>query len=59
MTDDRNKAPLPSISEKSEGRKPAIQQKGGAPASLPSRREGFSKSMKKFNKEHCNNRFGK
>ena len=59
MTEENNVPPLPSTPEKNDGRKPAMQKQGGAPDFLASRRQGFSKSMKKFNKEHCNNRFGK
>lgn len=59
MTQENDMAALPSTPEQNDGRKPAIQKQGGAPAFLASRRQGFSKSMKKFNKEHCNNRFGK
>jgi hypothetical protein len=32
---------------------------GGVPDFLASRRQSFSKGMKKFNKKHCNNRYGK
>jgi hypothetical protein len=59
MTEENDAAASPSIPDEKDGRTPAIQKQGGAPASLPSRRQGFSKSIKKFNKEHCNNRFGK
>jgi hypothetical protein len=59
MTEEKDAAPLHSAPEEKDGRKPAIQKQGGAPAFLASRRQGFSKGMKKFNKKHCNNRFGK
>ena len=59
MTQENDIAALPSTPEEKAGRKPAIQKQGGAPAFLASRRQGFSKGMKKFNKKHCNNRFGK
>jgi hypothetical protein len=59
MTEEHDIPALPSTPDKNEARKPSIPKQGGAPAFLASRRQGFSKSMKKFNKEHCNNRFGK
>jgi hypothetical protein len=59
MTQENDIAALPSIPEAKEGRKTAIQKQGGVPDFLASRRQSFSKGMKKFNKKHCNNRFGK
>ena len=59
MTQENDIAALPSTPEEKEGRKPAIRKQGGVPDFLASRRQSFSKGMKKFNKKHCNNRFGK
>ena len=59
MTEENDSAATPSIPEEKPGRKPATLKKGGAPASLPSRRKSFSKSVKMFNKEHCNGRHGR
>jgi hypothetical protein len=56
MTEENDTAALPSIPEEKDGRKPAILKQGGVPDFLAS---SFSKGMKKFNKKHCNNRFGK
>lgn len=59
MTDENNTPILPSLREENENSKPPVGKQGGAPGSLLPRRDSFSKSIKKFNKKHCNNRFGK
>ena len=59
MTEENNIPALHSVPDEKQGRKPALQKQGGVPDFLASRRQSFSKGIKKFNKKHCNNRFGK
>jgi hypothetical protein len=47
MTEENDTAALPSIPEEKDGRKPAILKQGSVPDFLASRRQSFSKGMKK------------